>query len=81
MSSLTQSPAAAASPPGLAVPPHMLRRALDGAYLAAGAVDAVIVTDMTRPQAAFEDVKARLAPERIMTPRMLRISRNGNGKG
>lgn len=44
---------------------------------AAGAVDAVIVTDLARPQQAFDELKARLAPERILTPRLLRISRNG----
>ena len=42
MSSLTQSSAVAA-PPGLAVPPHLLRRLLDGAYLAAGAVGAACI--------------------------------------
>ncbi len=42
MSSLTQSSAAAA-PPGLAVPPHLLRRTLDGAYLVAGAVGAACI--------------------------------------
>ncbi|MGH7006726.1 MAG: winged helix-turn-helix transcriptional regulator [Alphaproteobacteria bacterium] len=47
---------------------------------AAGAVDAAIVTDMARPQAIFDALKSRLAPERILTPRMLRISRNGNGR-
>jgi DNA-binding MarR family transcriptional regulator len=46
---------------------------------AAGAVDAVIVTDLARPQTAFDEVKSLLAPERILTPRLLRISRNGNG--
>jgi DNA-binding MarR family transcriptional regulator len=47
---------------------------------AAGAVDAVIVTDLARPQIAFDEVKALLPAERILTPRLLRISRNGNGK-
>ena len=46
----------------------------------AGAVDAVIVTDLARPQTAFDEVMALLPPERILTPRLLRISRNGNGK-
>jgi hypothetical protein len=46
----------------------------------AGAVDAVIVTDLAQPQTAFDEVKALLPPERILTPRLLRISRNGNGK-
>lgn len=47
---------------------------------AAGTVDAVIVTDLARPQRVFDEVKARLPVERILTPRLLRISRNGNGK-
>jgi DNA-binding MarR family transcriptional regulator len=46
---------------------------------AAGAVDAVIVTDLARPQITFDAVKALLPPERILTPRLLRISRNGKG--
>jgi len=46
----------------------------------AGAVDAVIVTDLARPQTAFDEVKAALPAERVYTPRLLRISRNGNGK-
>ncbi len=45
----------------------------------AGALDAVIVTDLARPQLAFDEVKARLPLERILTPRLLRITR-GNGK-
>jgi DNA-binding MarR family transcriptional regulator len=45
----------------------------------AGPLDAVIVTDLARPQLAFDEVKARMAPERILTPRLLRITR-GNGK-
>lgn len=44
---------------------------------AAGAVDAVIVTDLARPQTAFDEVSALLPAERILTPRLLRISRNG----
>lgn len=46
----------------------------------AGPLDAVIVTDLARPQLAFDEVKARMAPERILTPRLLRITR-GNGRG
>lgn len=46
----------------------------------AGAVDAVIVTDLAKPQTAFDEVMATLPGERILTPRLLRISRNGNGK-
>jgi len=47
---------------------------------AAGAVDAAIVTDLARPQAAFTELQALLAPERILTPRLLRITRAGGGK-
>jgi DNA-binding MarR family transcriptional regulator len=45
----------------------------------AGALDAVIITDLAKPQVAFDALKARMAPERILTPRLLRITR-GNGK-
>ena len=45
----------------------------------AGALDAVIVTDLATPQVAFDAVKARMPLERILTPRLLRITR-GNGK-
>lgn len=47
---------------------------------AAGRVDAAIVTDLAEPQAIFDALKAHLAPERIITPRLLRVSRNGAGK-
>ena len=47
---------------------------------AAGGVDAAIVTDLARPQATFDALKAQLAPKRILTPRLLRITRAGNGK-
>jgi DNA-binding MarR family transcriptional regulator len=46
----------------------------------AGALEAVIVTDLAKPQIAFDEVKALFPAERILTPRMLRITRNGNGK-
>ena len=62
------APGAGARVAGLAAAPNLE---------AAGAVDAVIVTDLARPQTAFDEVKSLLAPERILTPRLLRISRNG----
>ena len=62
------APGAGARVAGLAAAPSLE---------AAGTVDAVIVTDLARPQTAFDEVKALLAPERILTPRLLRISRNG----
>jgi hypothetical protein len=37
----------------------------------------VIVTDLARPQAAFAEVAAVLPAERILTPALLRIRRNG----
>jgi hypothetical protein len=43
----------------------------------AGPVDAAIVTDLARPQATYDALKDRLPPERVLTPRLLRISRNG----
>ncbi len=45
----------------------------------ASPLDAVIVTELAKPQMAFDELKARIAPERILTPRLLRITR-GNGK-
>jgi DNA-binding MarR family transcriptional regulator len=44
---------------------------------AAGAVDAVIVTDLARPQSAYAEVLAQVPSERILTPALLRIRRNG----
>jgi DNA-binding MarR family transcriptional regulator len=44
---------------------------------AAGACDAVIVTDLARSRIAFDEVKAKMPLERILTPRLLRITRNG----
>jgi DNA-binding MarR family transcriptional regulator len=46
---------------------------------AAGAVDAIIVTDLARPQTAFAEVAGRLMAERILTPPLLRVRRNGQG--
>jgi len=43
----------------------------------AGAVDAVIVTDLARPQSAYAEVEALVPAERILTPALLRIRRNG----
>lgn len=47
---------------------------------AAGAVDAAIVTDMARPQATFDALRSAVAPERLLTPRLLRITRNGSAR-
>jgi DNA-binding MarR family transcriptional regulator len=44
-------------------------------FAAAGAIDAVIVTDLAQPRIAFDEVKALMPAERILTPRLLRITR------
>lgn len=41
-----------------------------------GAFDAVIVTDFRNPQAAFDRLVEAMPQERILTPRLLHISRN-----
>jgi hypothetical protein len=38
-------------------------------------IDAVIVTDLSNPQATFETLREHAAEERIFTPRLLRIAR------
>ncbi|MFQ5785168.1 MAG: winged helix-turn-helix transcriptional regulator [Alphaproteobacteria bacterium] len=43
---------------------------------AMGAVDAVLVTDVSAPQAAYEALAAALPAERILTPRLLNVSRS-----
>ncbi len=40
-------------------------------------VDAVVVTDVIEPQAVFEGMLDELPPERILTPPLLHVSRNG----
>lgn len=40
-----------------------------------GAVDVVLVTDLTGPQASFERLLAEMPAERVLTPRVLRVSR------
>jgi len=42
-----------------------------------GSVDAVLVTDLRAPQRTFEQMAAAFAPERVLVPRLLRVSRNG----
>jgi DNA-binding MarR family transcriptional regulator len=44
---------------------------------AAGPVDAAIVTDLARPQSAFAALTKVLPPDRVLTPAMLRVRRNG----
>ncbi|MFN0041994.1 MAG: winged helix-turn-helix transcriptional regulator [Alphaproteobacteria bacterium] len=40
-----------------------------------GRVDAVIVTDLTSPQATFDDLRRVVPAERILTPNLLRVTR------
>ena len=40
-----------------------------------GRIDAVIITDLSAPQAAFDALAADHAPERILTPALLKITR------
>lgn len=47
-------------------------------------VDAVIVVDTTAPQAAFDGLVTKMSAERVLTPDVLRVSRNAivaGGKG
>ncbi len=44
-----------------------------------GPVDAVIVTDLTDPQASYERLEDAGTGARILTPELLRVSRNGGG--
>lgn len=48
---------------------------------ALGPVDALVVTDLKNPQASFEALTARFAPERVFTPGVLYVSRARNGEG
>lgn len=43
-----------------------------------GPVDAVVITDLTNPQAAYAALAEYLPAERILAPAILRIVRNGN---
>lgn len=44
-----------------------------------GEIDAVVITDLSDPQSAFERVRGRLPDPRVLAPDMLRIRRNGAG--
>lgn len=44
-------------------------------FAAAGAVDAVIVTDLGRPYRAYTEAAERFPAERILAPRLLRLGR------
>lgn len=43
-----------------------------------GPVDAVVVTDLGNPQAAYDALAEHLPDERILTPSLLRVVRNGS---
>lgn len=45
-----------------------------------GAVDAVVVTDLTDPQGAYAALAEHLPDERILTPAVLRVVRNDAGR-
>jgi hypothetical protein len=42
-----------------------------------GPVDAVIITDLTDPQAAYAALAEHLPEDRILAPAILRVVRNG----
>jgi len=44
------------------------------------AFDAVIITDVLDPQGCYDAVKLKVTPERLLTPRLLHVSR-GNAEG
>ena len=48
---------------------------------ALGPVDAVLITHMTAPQKAFDALEGRLAPERVLAPELLKISRRSGAEG
>jgi DNA-binding MarR family transcriptional regulator len=54
---------------------------LERDLMALGPVDAVIVTDLKTPQRAFDRLAAEFAPERIQTPPLLKIARDGGARG
>lgn len=39
-------------------------------------VDAVLITDLRHPQAVYEKLKGEISPDRIVTPKLLRVSRD-----
>jgi hypothetical protein len=39
--------------------------------------DAILVTDLAQPQETFEALAAQLGPERVLTPRLLKVARGG----
>ena len=40
-----------------------------------GAIDAVIITDLNDPQAAYDSLITVVPDDRILTPRLLRVAR------
>jgi hypothetical protein len=39
--------------------------------------DAVIICDLSNPQAAYDAARARFAAERVLAPRLLHVSKRG----
>ncbi len=46
-----------------------------------GPVDAVLLTHLKQPQAAFEALADRIPPQRLLTPKLLKVSRHGLEEG
>ena len=44
-------------------------------------IDAVIICDITEPQAAYDAATVRFPAERVLTPKFLGISKTGKGGG
>ena len=47
---------------------------------AVGDVDAILLTDVARPQSSFTALSQDFPPERILTPRLLKVSRSLGGE-
>ena len=46
-----------------------------------GAVDAVLVTDLKRPQETYDAIAAEMDPARVLAPPMLNVTRKRGGEG
>ncbi len=46
-----------------------------------GPVDAVVVTDVSEPQAVYDAVVAEFAPDRVLAPGLLNVTRVGANGG
>lgn len=61
--------------------PGSNRRPVFPSLEAAGAIDAVVVTDLRNPQVCFEVMVAQLGAERVLAPDFLQISLPARGPG